>query len=218
MKLKHRNSQKRIYIKDACYFITVKTYNNFPYFKEKIFCDLFLENLRLCKSIYDFMLFGFVLIHDHFHLIILPKDELDLSGIMFSIKKQFSHNCNILIGYNLLYLSKHSSTVEGAQSIARLRGKWFGADNSYNKNLINNIYNFDKYILSSKSRFQIQYPNHKFPKFKWQKSYYDHYIRNKKDFNRHLKYIENNPTKHNLPDDWPYVFTNPQYYYLTDTP
>lgn len=46
MKKKHRNSQKRIYIEDGTYFITSNTFNWYPYFKEPIFCDLFVENLK----------------------------------------------------------------------------------------------------------------------------------------------------------------------------
>ena len=49
--LKHRNAQKRIYFKDAVYFIACKTKDNFPYFKERIFCEVFLENLRICESL-----------------------------------------------------------------------------------------------------------------------------------------------------------------------
>jgi len=41
--LLHRNSQKRIYLDNAVYFITFKTYDNYPYFKEQIFCDLFIK-------------------------------------------------------------------------------------------------------------------------------------------------------------------------------
>ena len=52
--------------------------------------------------------------------------------------------------------------------------------------------------------------NHLFPKFHWQKSYRDHYIRNPKDFDEHLKYIYNNPIKHRIPnaENYKYIFTN----------
>ncbi|OGY45056.1 MAG: hypothetical protein A3J62_01985 [Candidatus Buchananbacteria bacterium RIFCSPHIGHO2_02_FULL_38_8] len=35
----------------------------------------------------------------------------------------------------------------------------------------------------------------------WQKSFYDHAIRNKQDFIEKLNYIHNNPLKHNITND-----------------
>ena len=46
------------------------------------------------------------------------------------------------------------------------------------------------------------------PKFQWQKSFYDHYIRCEKDFEYHMNYVINNHKKHGLPDDWPYTSLN----------
>jgi hypothetical protein len=36
------------------------------------------------------------------------------------------------------------------------------------------------------------------------------------DFNGKMEYIAYNPTKHNLPIDWQYVYTNPKYENLID--
>ena len=186
---KHRNSQKRIYFKDACYFITNKTFNNFPYFKEKIFCDLFVENLRLCKRLKQFQLYGWVLIYDHFHLLVQPEDKWNISEVMRSLKTNFSCTLNRIIH------------PEGAVTSPRLQGIY------YNKL---DFFDYQK-------RFNQKYPNnHSFPSFQWQKSFYDHYIRNENDFMYHLEYIEHNPVKHGLPDDWPYLFINQEYENLTD--
>ena len=46
----HRNSQKRFYQENSIYFIVTKTFENFPYFKENIFCDLLIEDLKICKQ------------------------------------------------------------------------------------------------------------------------------------------------------------------------
>gem|GEM_PF-3055349 len=43
----HRKSQKIFYGQDYIYFIVNKTHNNFSYFKERILCDLFIEELKL---------------------------------------------------------------------------------------------------------------------------------------------------------------------------
>lgn len=41
----------------------------------------------------------------------------------------------------------------------------------------------------------------------WQRRYWDHIIRDERDFENHVNYIHGNPVKHGLvtdPDDWPY--------------
>ncbi|MFH0853413.1 MAG: transposase [bacterium] len=55
-------------------------------------------------------------------------------------------------------------------------------------------------------------------RFEWQSSFYDHIIRNERDFNNHVNYIHFNPVKHgyaNKPEDWPWssyhTFTNEDY-------
>ena len=190
---RHRNSQKRIIFEDAIYFITSKTYGNHPYFRERMFCDLFVENLKLCKRMKGFLLYGWVLNYDHFHLLIQPNDGFDISKIMKSFKENVSCAINRITDALI--------SPEGATTSSRLQG----------------IYR-DKYDISDfKSRFQQKYPNQNpFPKFQWQKSYFDHYIRNESDFAHHLDYILYNPEKHGLPDDWTYSFLNPQYEYLID--
>jgi putative transposase len=43
----------------------------------------------------------------------------------------------------------------------------------------------------------------------WQNGFYDHIIRNEKDFNRHLNYIHYNPVKHGLVKNaWDYEFSS----------
>lgn len=67
-------------------------------------------------------------------------------------------------------------------------------------------------IIELKKGFIMKYGKNQseFPKFKWQKSFHDHYIRNEKDFDEHLKYIYNNPIKHKVADsdEYIYIYTN----------
>ena len=99
----HRNSQKRFYGKDKIYFITTVTHQRFPFFKENLFCKLFVENLRICKELKEFKLYAFIIIPDHVHLLLKSNGKFNISQIMFSIKKQFSHDVNRVIGENKLY-------------------------------------------------------------------------------------------------------------------
>jgi len=204
----HRNSQKRIIFKDAVYFVTSKTHNNYPYFRERIFCDLFIENLRLCKQLKGFLLFGWVLNYDHFHSQIQPNDKWNISNVMYSIKKQFAHDVNRVIGFNKPY-----PHMEADKRLPASGGNIYLLSDDIRK-MINKHQN---YVNQLSREFKQKCPTrHPYPKFRWQSSFFDEYIRNDKSFDNHLDYIIYNLDKHNLPSDWPYVYTNPKYDDLTD--
>ena len=207
---KHRDWQKRIIFEDACYFVTSKTHNNYPYFRERIFCELFVENLKLCKQLKGFLLYGWVIIYDHIHLLFQPSDGFDISKVMQYLKRHVSRNLNIVMGYTKLL-----PPPEGGIGQSHLRDGCLSIDEYHN--LIQKLYKFDIFVRILTSRFRIKYPNkNPYPKFQWKESFHDHYIRNDWDFNDKMEYIAWNPDKHGLPTDWPYVYTNPDYEDLID--
>jgi REP element-mobilizing transposase RayT len=177
----HRNSQKRYYELGNIYFIVTKTFQNFPYFKEPIFCDLLIEELRICKKLKEFKLFAFCLIYDHLNLLIQPGDKFNISIIIKSLKENISRDINYVI-FN--YIN------EGDTSTCRLPVRKLLGD-------------FRDKFVTKHGRSQ-----NTIPRFKWQKSFHDHIIRDEKDFNNHFDYTVYNFKKHNLPDDWPYTSLN----------
>lgn len=206
----HRNSQKRIYGEGYIYFITTKTYNNFPYFKEGLFCQLFIEELRIVKTLKSFRLFGFVITPDHVHLLLQPSEYYNISQIIQSLKQSFTRDINNIVAYRLHFNegATHESRLLPRINQSRLNGKQY----SFRYKSIFAIPNYDKYIKS------IDLPVD-YPLFRWQKSYHDHIIRNERDFQRHLNYIAQNPIKHGLTDDetkYPWSFLNPTFKELID--
>ena len=220
----HRNSQKRFYGNDKIYFITTVTHKRFSFFKKDLFCDLFIDNLRISKELKEFKLYAFIIIPDHVHLLLKPDGKFNISQIMFSIKKQFSHDVNRVIGENKLYSKIDASQdkkkdkffecgndsehkyfenehkhPEGEQTFVRLQDVCvrFQDGNNVRKDLINS---HQKNIEKYRNKFITKYGNPQFeiPKFKWQKSFYDHVIRNEKDFLKHLNYIIFNCVKHKV--------------------
>ncbi|MCK4553745.1 transposase [Candidatus Parcubacteria bacterium] len=213
----HRNSQKRFYGADKIYFITTVTHKRFSFFKEDLFCNLFIDNLRICKKLKEFKLYAFIMISDHVHLLLKPNGEFNVSQIMFSIKKQFSHDVNRVIGENKLYSKIDANKdkkkdkffeygnenehkyPEGEQTFVRLQDICvrFQDGNNVRKDLINR---YQKNVEKYRKQFITKYGNPQFemPKFKWQKSFYDHVIRNEKDFLKHLNYIVFNCVKHRV--------------------
>jgi len=186
MKKLHRNSQKRIYAQGAVYYIVCKTQDNFQYFREPIFGEIFIENLRICKELKQFKLFAFSLIYDHFNLLIQPGDKFNYSKIVQAFKKNVSQDINKILG---IY-------PEGANSNSRLQGV--------------DIFNFKQNFIN---KFGIK--QNIYPPFQWQKSFYDHIIRfhdnhlkKQKDWDYHYDYTVYNHLKHGLPENWQYTSLN----------
>ncbi len=169
----HKPSQKR-FKGEFTYFVTFKTLNNYPYFKHEVLCELFVEELRLCKEIKKFKLHAFCILYDHVHLLITPEYSVcDLSGILHFLKRHVSRNTNsILFTENEVgqpHPHKHEPLVKlSDQKLNFLREKL---------------------------------KNTKIPKFKWLPSFHDHYIRNLKDYQNHYNYTVTNHFKHNLSTD-----------------
>ena len=67
----------------------------------------------------------------------------------------------------------------------------------------------DKFVLNLRKSFLKTYgTHHNIPKFQWQKSFYDHVIRNQHDFENHWNYTMYNFRKHGLPENWKYTGLN----------
>ncbi len=182
----HRNSQKRFYLDDHAYFVTGVTQSRIRYFEEEVFCEVFLENLKLCQELKGFELHGWFLGYDHFHLLITPKGKWNISEIMKSIKGNSSCDINRIMMPEIF----EGEVPEPRLQISRLK----------------EIYgNGRKKFFDLKTQFHQKYPKpHLIPfsKFKWQRSFHDHVIRDERDFEGHIKYIEYNPIKHKMPEGW----------------
>lgn len=180
----HRNSQKRIIEPIGIYFITTNTYERFPFFRATIFCELFIEELKVCKKVKDFELYAFCVLYDHIHLLLKPNEHENISKIMKFLKENFSRDANKIIVGNI---------TEGDTAPCRLHIQ------SVLKILSHQFLSF-----TQSHRFEI-------PEFKWQKSFHDHIIRNEKDFEYHWNYTSYNFDKHHedgYPDDYQYTSLN----------
>lgn len=65
---------KRYYTEFGIYFTTSNVNGRFDFFKEEIFCDLMIKELKLVKEIYKCKIFGFVINYDHCHFLIQHAD------------------------------------------------------------------------------------------------------------------------------------------------
>lgn len=193
----HRNSQKRIYLDGAIYFITTVTHKRFPYFQELLLCELFVHDLRFAESIRHFVLHGYVVLPDHVHLLIEPQGEFNISTIMHNIKRNFSHNANIVMGF--IDLENNLSPNEGEDDYLRLRNRHL---QKTEEPYYHQLPNWD-FLKRLREQFLTKYstPSLEFSVFKWQRSFRDHIIRSPRDYANHLQYIHDNPAKHGVVQD-----------------
>jgi putative transposase len=94
-----KHLSKRIITNGDIYFITCVTKDRFSFFKEKWLCEFWIEELKFCRQLKNFELHAFCLLPDHFHLLIQPSNQANISEIMRSFKTNFSRNANVLMRY-----------------------------------------------------------------------------------------------------------------------
>src|SRR3990167_10774167 len=102
----HRDSQKRFYGQDYVYVVVTKTYDKYPLFREPIFCELLIEELKICEQLKRFKLDAFSVICDHLNLLVQPGDEYNISKILQSIKKETARDINYIINYHKGHIHK----------------------------------------------------------------------------------------------------------------
>ncbi len=189
------NFSKRYYTEYGIYFITANTKDRISFFKEEIFCDLMIEELKLVKEIYQCKIFGLVINYEHCHLLIQHADvgKRNISCVMKSLKRNFSQDANKVMGYNWK-IPAHVASKLPDQVTTNPDSSLPGRDLPKEKGLMN------YFILQKRQKFITKYGKDQiiFPKFIWQHSFYDHRIRDKDDLVNALEYIDINPVKHGI--------------------
>jgi len=136
------------------------TQNRIPILIDNI--ELLRDSFKRSKKKYNYKINAIVILPEHIHMIITPKNPKDYSKIVSHIKRSFSYGIDKEI--------KNKAKLNLSQS-------------GYNRQL-SGI---------------------------WQKRFYEHTIRDEKDFQEIMEYIYINPLKHNLViniDDWKYSSFN----------
>jgi REP element-mobilizing transposase RayT len=198
----HKNSPKRIYEDGGVYFVTSKTKDNFPFFREKIFCELWIEELKFCKELKNFQLFGFCLLPDHFHLVFRANEKSNFSKVMQSFKRNFTRDINrVLFGFK-------QNTVGAIPESRRIEI----SRHKTSENMDFRLRSLDDLTLKlhewRRGFLKKHGTNHHFSKFQWQKSFYDHLIGGNRDFENCLDYTIENFRKHGLSGNWRYTSLN----------
>lgn len=85
---------RRVFIPNSYVFLTVVTSNRRKILIENI--ELLRESFKNTKENYDFKIFAMVVLPEHFHVLLKPKNIFEYPKIISSIKHSFSRNFNVV--------------------------------------------------------------------------------------------------------------------------
>ena len=145
------SNYKRIFQNGYSYFITIVTHGRKPILIDNI--EQLRYSFRLSKRRYAYQIDAIIVLPDHIHMIITPKNPKEYPKIISHIKRSFVYGLNTHYKNEAKMILSHSS---------------------YHRNL-SGI---------------------------WQKRFYEHTIRDEKDWLEKMNYIQYNAVKHELVDDW----------------
>ena len=85
---------KHYFEKGAIYYVTSVTYKRRKIFTDVTTARFLLATIMYHKYILEFNLFGYVIMPDHFHILIQPSERYSLAQIMKYIKGNFARKYN----------------------------------------------------------------------------------------------------------------------------
>ncbi|NMB26841.1 MAG: hypothetical protein GX987_02160 [Tissierellia bacterium] len=128
------------------YFITSVTENRKQIFSNNLACELFLNILTYNKFYCDYNIYAFIIMPDHFHIIIQPTGEMNISEIMKKIKGNFSRFYNKIFNNQGKVLQKgyYDKIIRDEKHLIEIIE--YIHNNPINKGIVENV---DDYIYSS---------------------------------------------------------------------
>lgn len=89
---------KRYFLEGTPYFVTTVTKERTPLFRDERLARILLVTIEYHKTVFDYLVYGYCLMPDHLHLLLLPRGSFTLSYIMKMIKGSFARKINKLRG------------------------------------------------------------------------------------------------------------------------
>lgn len=163
---------RRLHFKNAAYMLTICTNYRYPFFKEDIFCNIFLDILSDFQEKKSYNVIGYKINPEHIHIILKPFGEYNISQIMQSVKRISSCNIN-----QLIFFGRKENKYENLE--------WTPALIQYRKQFLRK-YNYE--------------PNN-YPVFKWLKSFDDGLIKETSHLMNSRKYLKKQMSKHSLKEN-----------------
>jgi len=91
-------TRRHVTLQNQPYFVTARTAQRRPLFRDHRAARLFLQELQRCREESEFLLLSFVVMPDHVHLVLVPGPRAGLSTIMRYVKGRFARTFNLACG------------------------------------------------------------------------------------------------------------------------
>ena len=101
------------------HLLTFSCYKRLWLFKGEPFYSLFLDYLDKARVRFNFLLYAYVIMPNHVHLVIYPLEKVDIAKILHSIKRPFAHKAIPLLEYYHPELASKIGLIHGKREIRR---------------------------------------------------------------------------------------------------
>jgi putative transposase len=88
----YRTRLRRLYVPDALYFVTGVTQTRAPILADPADMELFRATMRAARIYHPFEMRAYVLLHDHFHLLVFVPETSSISKLLQSIQRNYTRN------------------------------------------------------------------------------------------------------------------------------
>jgi putative transposase len=179
------------------HFITCSCYRRIPLLNDDRIKQTFLEVLEDARQKYGFCVHGYVIMPEHFHLLISEPETGDPGTVMQVLKQRVSHQ-----GLKILYPTLSQKTrKDGPPDPTKMIRSSGHPHPTLSQKMGKN--GAPKLTTTSSG---IQVPNPKTLQF-WQTRFYDFNVWSQAKKVEKLKYMHRNPVRRRLvarPEDWPW--------------
>ena len=203
---------------ESIHFVSANVYKRIGLFEyNKEFCELFIENMLYSKENYNFKIFAFVIMPDHFHMIIKTSKTVNIQKVMMVLK-----------GYTARQIMDIISRVSPSDEKANRRSYKVSLYRKHKIDTKNSSFRFVKRINERYYKYIAEIDNIELLKvFRYkprnkrdstikifQKNEYDFDVVTPRKMKEKINYIHNNPVRWELckgPEDYPYSSANAYY-------
>lgn len=170
--------------------MTSKTYRFMPLFLVHDFCGMFLDNIDYYRKQHGFLLLGYVIMPDHFHMLVQPPEEISIRTIVGNIKRQTAKQIRERLGHEPASWEELGQLIVSSDRLAL--AKRISSARRCLRNL--RLFRLEDFAVHSKpSGGQDQ-------RF-WQKGFQDFNVFTDRKLREKLRYIHRNPVAWGLVDD-----------------
>ena len=180
---------ERRYDTRTSHFITCSCYQRRALLENDDIKQVFLKVLEETRREYDFCVYGYVLMPEHFHLLISKPEIRDTGTVLQVLKQRVSHEARKMLDPTLF----QKKEKDGAPTFP---------DSTLSQRRRENVSATVLEVESSIEFEDLAPPVHwQF----WQRRFYDFNVRSRHKMTEKLKYIHRNPVVRGLvtrPEDW----------------